>query len=86
MKEFRDAIPISALKKKNFEALIDKVVLYLNRSIKVYKISLPQSKAAIISLIYEKGHVVKREYRGDKVYLEAQLPISLYEKIKKEIE
>lgn len=83
--EFRDAIPISALKKINFQALIDKIVLYLNNIVKTYTIVLPQRKAALISLIYEKGHVLKREYRGEEVYLEVQLPASLYAKIKKEI-
>jgi len=85
-KEFTRAIPISALKKINFEPLIDRLVLHLNSVIKTYKIFLPQSKARLISLLYEKGHIVKREYRGDKVYLEAELPVRVYEKIKKEIE
>ena len=84
-KEFKDSIPISALKKSNFEALTDKIVLYLNSVIKTYKIYLPQSKASLISLIHEKGHVLNREYVEDKVCLEVQLPVSLYNKIKKEI-
>jgi GTP-binding protein HflX len=83
--EFRDAIPISALKKINFEPLIDRIALRLNRAIKTYKIFLPQDKARLISLLYEKGHVVKREYRNNKVYLEVELPVSLYERIKKDI-
>ncbi len=85
-KEFTHAIPVSASKKINFESLIDRIVLHLNNVIKIYKIFLPQSKARLISLLYEKGHIVKREYRGDKVYLEAELPVRVYEKIKKEIE
>ncbi|MGB2706190.1 MAG: GTPase HflX, partial [Candidatus Omnitrophota bacterium] len=84
-REFKDAIPISALKKINFQALIDKIVLYLNNIVKTYTIVLPQRKASLISLIHEKGHVLKREYRGDEVHLEVQLPASLYEKIKKEM-
>lgn len=85
IKEFRDAIAISALKKQNFGELIDRIVLHLNSIVKIYRISLPQNKARLISLIHERGHVLKREYRGDMVYLEAQIPTSLYDRIKKEI-
>jgi len=83
-KEFNNAVPISALTKENFEELIDRIVLHLKSTVKTYKFVLPQDKARLISLIHEKGHVVKKEYKGDKVYLEAQLPASLYAKIKKE--
>jgi len=83
-REFKDAIPISALKKTNFEALIDKIVLHLSSIVKTYKIVLPQSKASLISLIYQKGHVTKREYQGENVHLEVQLPVSMYERIMKE--
>ena len=38
-----------------------------------------------ISAIYKTGHVTKREYQGNQVHIEAQLPVSFYEKIKKEL-
>jgi len=84
-RNFNDAVPISALKKRNFESLIDKITIHLSGVVKTYKMVIPQSKAKIISLIYQRGYVARREYREDKVYLEAQLPVSLYERIKKEI-
>lgn len=86
MKEFREAIPISALKKTNITALIDRIVLHLNSAIRTYKIFLPQNKAKLISLLHEKGHIIKREYRSDEVCLEIELPINLYERIKKQLE
>jgi len=82
-KEFKDAIPISALKKINLRALIDRIVLHLGSIVKTYSIVLPQREAALISFLHEKGHVLKREYRAEKVRLEVQLPVSLYEKIRK---
>ena len=85
VKEFQDGIPVSALNGTNFDLLIDRVALYLNRAIKTYKFVLPQSKAKIISLMYKKGHVVKREYRNNQVHLEVQLPVNLYNRIKKDI-
>ena len=84
-KEFKNAVPISALKKINFQTLIDKIVLHLNSVIKLYTISLPQNKASLVSLIHREGHVIRKEYRGNTVFLEAQLPVILYEKIKKQI-
>ena len=84
-KAFRDAVPISALKKENIVNLIDRLVLHLAKVVKTYTIVVPQDKARLINRIYENGHVTKREYRGDKVYLEAQLPASLYAKINKEL-
>jgi len=85
-REFGDAIPISALKKENFESLIDRITVYLNTAVKIYNITIPQKDARLISLIYDNGHVLKREYLGDKIYLEAQLAQDFYESIKKEIE
>lgn len=82
---FDNAVPISALKKENFQALIDRIIIYLNNTVKTYQIILPQSKASLISAIYKTGHVTKREYQGDQVHIEAQLPVSFYEKIKKEL-
>ncbi len=84
-REFKDAIPISALKKMNFQDLIDKIVLHPGNIVKAYTIVLPQHKASLISLIHEKGRVLKREYRDENVHLEVQLPASFYEKIKKEV-
>jgi len=85
-REFKDAIPISALKRINFQALIDRIVLHLGNIVKNYKIVLPQSKASLISLLHKNGRVLKREYHGENVHLEVQLPASLYEKIKKDIQ
>ena len=83
-RQFHNAVGISALQKRNFQGLIDRIVLYLNKAVKTYKLYLPQSKAKLINLIYEKGRVLKREYLGDRVCLEVQLPVNLYDKIMKE--
>ena len=84
-KEFENPILVSALKKENFQELIDRIVIHLGSIVKTYEILIPQSKASIISRIYENGNVMKREYRGDNVYLEAQLPTTFYEKLKKDM-
>ncbi|MBN1353882.1 MAG: GTPase HflX, partial [Candidatus Omnitrophica bacterium] len=45
VREFPDAIPISALKKENFPELIKRIEDYLNRSIKTFSLCIPQGKA-----------------------------------------
>lgn len=79
------AIPISALTGENFETLIDRITLYLSNTIKTYNLIVPNNKSRLISLMHEKGHILKKEYRGNNVHLEVQLPASLYERIKKEL-
>ena len=85
VKQRDGAIPISALTGKNFEALIDRITLYLSDAIKTYDLIVPNDKSRLISLMHEKGHILKKEYRGNNVYLEVQLPADLYERIKKEL-
>lgn len=81
-KGLEDPVAISALKKTNLDALLRKVVVHLNDIVKTYTIHIPQRKASLISLIHEKGNVMKREYTGDSVSLEVQLPVAFYEQIK----
>jgi len=47
--------------------------------------TISQKNARLISLIHDRGHIIKKDYRGEKVYLEVQLPVAFYDKIKKEI-
>lgn len=82
LREFDNAISISALKKENFQSLFDKIILYLNKLVKILRISIPQSDARLINLLHEKGHIITKEYRGNDVYLEVEIPVDLYEKVK----
>lgn len=84
-REFRNAIPISAFKRQNFEALLDRLIFCLNGIVKAYELVLPQEKARLISLIHDRGNVLEKEYRGNDVYIKAELPIKLYERIKKDL-
>jgi len=84
-KQFDYAIPISALRRTNFESLTDKITLHLNKIVNTYRLVIPQHKASLINTLYENGHVLKREYRGDDVLLDVQLRTSFYEKLKKEL-
>ncbi|MBL7158622.1 MAG: GTPase HflX [Candidatus Omnitrophica bacterium] len=83
--EFTEPVRISALKKANFEELFDRITLFLSRTIKRVTLYLPQTETRLIGLVHERGNVIKKEYIADKIRFEVELPISIYEKIKKEL-
>ncbi len=84
-RDFPESVAVSALNGSNLETLIDAITLYLNNVIKTYRFTLRQDQAKLINLVYERGNVVKRDYEGDLLTLEAQLPSAVWEKIRKEI-
>ncbi|NQT22295.1 MAG: GTPase HflX [Candidatus Omnitrophica bacterium] len=75
--EFGDAVPISALYKKSLDKLIDKIVLYTSKLMTVIKVTVPQHNTKAVKLIHEHTHILKKEYRGQSVYIEAQIPFHL---------
>ncbi len=80
-KEFEDAILISALHKENIGQLLDRVTLYLNRLTTFIKIEIPRGNMKLLHLIYNHGKVKKRVDKGSSIYIEAQVPQRVAEKI-----
>lgn len=76
-KEFENGIPISALKKENLNQLVQRVAMILSASLVSVKLLLPQSEAKLINEIHREGHIVKREFRGQEIYIEAEIPLRL---------
>jgi GTP-binding protein HflX len=74
---FNDAIEISALKKKGFSALIQRVLFHMRDMTAVIRLEIPVSDVRTAGLIYENGFVRKREYEGDKLLIEAEVPARL---------
>ena len=83
--EFTEPVRISALKKTNFEELFNKITFFLRNTIKRTTLYLPQTSSKLLHLIYERGNIIAKEYLGDKVRLEVELPVGVYEKIRKEL-
>ena len=83
---FEDSIPISALKKQNFQELVDRITLQLAFLIDIIDVKVPQARMDIITAIYEHGHVLSKNYRGQDVHIRAQVPIKLKERIKRELD
>lgn len=71
---FTNAIPISALKREGFGRMVDKVMSYVNKLMTDIKIKLPASDAKKLNMIYENGLITAKTYKGDLVYIEAQVP------------
>ncbi len=76
-KDFENGIPISALKKENLNQLIQRIAMILSSSLIYVKALLPQSEAKLISEIYRQGHIIKREFKGQEIYVEAEIPLRL---------
>ena len=76
-KEFRDAIPVSALNGQGIDLLIDKISGLLSSLVTEIKIEIPNDRMDKVNLIYENGRVSHREDRPQSVYIEAVIPVRL---------
>ncbi|MBU4311119.1 MAG: GTPase HflX [Candidatus Omnitrophica bacterium] len=76
-KEFRDAIPVSALNGQGIDLLIDKISGLLSSLVTEIKIEIPNDRMDKVNLIYENGRVRHREDRPRSVYIEAVIPVRL---------
>ena len=79
---FQGSIAISALKKEGFDELIKKVLYYISGFMTSVKLKIPISDNKLLNMIYENGLVTKKEYIGDVVYIEAELPKRIEEMLK----
>lgn len=85
-KNFKDTVLISALKGEGFSELAGKIMSRLSDLMVSIKITLAHTDTHIINLIHKYGKVVKADYKEDKVYLEALVPLVLKEQLEKTAE
>jgi len=74
LKEFEDAVCISALHRNNLDELIERIMLQLGSLTKYIKIDIPTKDMKLLHLIYEHGKVKKRVDRLSSIYIEAIIP------------
>ncbi|MEA3305386.1 MAG: GTPase HflX, partial [Candidatus Omnitrophota bacterium] len=74
---FVSPVVISALKKEGLDGLIGRLVEELSRFMVNIKISLPHRDMKKYNIIHKYGHVLKKEYKKDSIYLEARIPAKL---------
>lgn len=80
---FNSTIAISALKKESFGGLINEILSHISGLMARVELTIPASDAKTLNLIYENGLVVKKEYKGDSLYIEAEVPIRIKEILEK---
>lgn len=74
---FERAACISALKREGFDRLIDAIMPYVKDLTSKVTLTIPASDARTLNMIYENGLVTKKEYKGDEVYVEAEVPVRI---------
>lgn len=82
---FCSSVAISALKKEGFSELINSIMPYLKGLTTTIRVKIPQADAKTLNFIYENGFVIKKEYDGDNVYIEAEVPIRVKEMLASQI-
>ncbi len=76
-KEFENSIAVSALHKENLDELVRRISMILFASLVYVRVSIPQSEAKLLNQVYREAGIIKREFKGDRVYLEADMPARL---------
>ncbi|MDD5438757.1 MAG: GTPase HflX [Candidatus Omnitrophica bacterium] len=82
-REFGNAVTISALEKKGLEGLAEKIMAHLSTVMETVSIEVPHHDMKTIRLLYDHGHIIKKEYRGEAVYFEATIPAHLAAQLRK---
>jgi GTPase len=85
-KIFDNPVAIAALRKQNFQELIDRLVIQLSRLVDIAEFTIPQARMDLLKMIYEKGRVLSKEYSGQDIVIRAQVPIKVKERIKKALD
>ncbi len=71
---FDTPVVISALTGEGVESLIAVLMQALMPQMVTVRVTLPHTAMRKISLLHEKATILKKEFRGNKVYFEARLP------------
>lgn len=76
-REFENSIAVSALNKENLGEVVQRISMILFASLVYVKALIPQSEGKLLNRIYREASIIKREFKGDNVYLEADMPARL---------
>lgn len=78
-------VSISALHKRGFEDLQEKMTVELQKRRKKVSLRIPQSEYAVVSEIIRFSHVVSQDYEENDILMEVELPLSLANKYQRYI-
>lgn len=71
---FHDAVPISAVTGEGLDELVKRILHHIKGCMASIKLRLPASDGASLNMIYENGLVIKKEYTGNEIEIEAEIP------------
>ena len=75
-------IGISALTGEGFEALMRMMMDAIKDLRKIVRLRIPQKDYALISELMEEGRVIGKDYEGNDVLLEMEIPTAIEHKVK----
>ena len=78
--KFPKTIEISALKKKNFELLLKRMVQEIKKLSQKMTLSIDQKHFSYIGELLDKAHVLSSEYVGNNVVIKAEVPKEIVHK------
>lgn len=80
--ELRDAVPISALRQIGLLNLLRKISQRLPDPTRRVSLEVPYREGKVVSQIYQQGRVLRRDDRGEKMLIEAEVPASAIERLR----
>lgn len=83
--DFKNSLAVSALEGTNMRQLLEKISEHLSGLITDIEIFIPIHQAQLVNVIYSEGKVFKKEYYEDKIFIQAQVPVRIKAKLKKEL-
>lgn len=83
VRDMRDGVMISALKKEGFHRLISRIDVNLAHDFKRVHLKLPHTEGCVLSEIYRVGRVIEVKHKKQNVAVYADLPEKLLGRYKK---
>ncbi|MFH1407061.1 MAG: GTPase HflX [Candidatus Omnitrophota bacterium] len=74
LRNIRNPVAISAIKKTGIDSLMARVMAELSDLVLRIEITIPTQKMGLLSRVYDEGRVIKKEYTPQGVYIEAEVP------------
>lgn len=81
LKTYDNCVAISALRHQNLDKLISLIMQKVSALMSKINLTIPHSQMRLVNIIHNEGKVIKEEYKPDGIYIEAQVPIKLKQKL-----
>jgi GTP-binding protein HflX len=78
---YPNVVEISALKKINFDDLLDKIIDQISQLRKVVNLKIPQSYYKLVSELIKDSKVISIDYEENDILLKVEIPKLIYSKI-----